>query len=131
MGASEFEWGAVPKSLDTIISYVENGDSSIGEIKIYSIPVYYICHKSQESEIKIRIKELGISPCKFRTKESVLFDEALAARLPDNIVPEKKDKYKYYFDYVGWLEMDNDFIFFIDKEVFDNFVMMLPINRIV
>jgi hypothetical protein len=129
MGSSEFEFGEVPKALDHIIGYVERGDGAIGELKVHRTPIYYICSKYQEEEVKVRIKELATIPRKFRTKESVYLDEAIAARVPANIVPEKKDKYAYFMQYVGWLELDNNFIFFIDKEVFDNLVMMLPIDK--
>jgi len=129
MGAAEFEFGAVPKALDHIIRYVEKGDAAFGEMKIHKIPIYYICHKLQEADVKVRIKELAAPTRKFRTKERVFLEETLAARVPENTVPEKKDRYNFYLDYVGWLELDNNFIFFIDKEVFDNFVMILPVDK--
>jgi len=129
MGAAEFEFGAVPEALDHIVRGVQKGDAAFGEMKIHKIPIYYICHKSVEAEVKVRIKELATLPRKYRTKESVLLDQAIAARVPENVVPEKKDKYKHYLDYVGWLELDNNFIFFIDKKVFDNFVTKLPVDK--
>jgi hypothetical protein len=128
MGAAEFEDGIVARSIQQIINYSNAGEYATGRIKITGIPIYYLCYKPFESEVKIRIKDLATR--KYyrdgnRTKESLLLNESIAARVPSTHVPEKKDIYKYYLDYVGWLELDNDFIFFSEKDVFDNFVQLI------
>lgn len=120
MGSAEFEFGEVPKSMERIQKYFNAGDGVTGELKIHGITVYYLCHKPDESEVKIRIKEL--SQNKYRLKEHTFFDEALAARVPANIVPEKKDKYKFAAEFIGWLDIENHFMFFLDKGAFDKFV---------
>ena len=125
MGSAEFEFGAVPTSIGKIVDYFNAGNGVTGEMKVCGIPVYYLCFKGNENEVKERIKELGTNPRKYRTKESIFFDEALAARVPANVVPEKKDKYKFYLDYIGWLELDNDFMFFLDKEAFDKLITLI------
>lgn len=125
MGSAEFEFGAVPQSLDWIVKGFAAGDGVTGEISIHKIPIYYLCHKDQEAEVKERIKELAKSQRTFRTKESVMLDEALAARDPHVTDPDKIKHNKYYLEYIGWLELDNNFMFFLDKEAFDKFVSLL------
>lgn len=120
MGSSEFEWGAVPKSLKRIQTYMINNNEATGVVYICTNPVYYICNKVNQPEIFNRIKDIQLN--KFRLKEHSFFDEALAARVPDNVVPEKKDKYKFALDYVGWIDIENDFMFFLDKEIFEKLV---------
>ena len=120
MGAAEFEFGEVPKSMSIIQAYFTIGNGVTGVMYIHKIPVYYLCHKLLETEVKDRIKEL--SQNKYRLKEHTFFDEALAARIPANIVPEKKDKYKFAAEFIGWLDIENHFMFFLDKSAFDKFV---------
>jgi len=120
MGAAEFEFGIVPEMLDKINQCFREGNGAYGEIQISGIPVYYLCHKAVEAEVKTRIQELAKN--KIRLKEWSNFDEALASRLDENQSAEKKDRYKFASEYIGWLELDNGFMFFLDKSAFDKFL---------
>jgi hypothetical protein len=128
MGAAEFEFGIVPETLDAICVGVEKGDCVTGELKILGVPVYYLCHKSEEKEVRIRIEELAKN--KIRLKEWSCFDEAVAARIPENTIPEKKDKYKFASEFIGWLELDNKFIFFVDKPAFEKFCKLFGATEV-
>jgi hypothetical protein len=124
MGAAEFEFGAVPTALGQIFNYYSQGKAKVGMVKVHRFPVYYLCYEGMAQDVEKRIKEFATPEyTRFRkTKEPLYFDEALAARVPANIVPEKADKYKYYAEYIGWLDLDNHFIFFLEKESMDKFV---------
>ena len=131
MGAAEFEFGAVPKSLDAIRVGFENDLVVTGEIKIKDIPVYYACHKDVQNEVETRIKEFGEGKYKGRTKERVVFADVISTiqkkNNPSKEPQSKREKEwaeqdaKYYLEYIGWLEIDNHFIWFVDKNAFDKF----------
>jgi hypothetical protein len=116
MGASEFEHGAVPKALDAIAQAFEKGDGATGEIEIDCVPVYYLTHKNVEKETVARIKDLAKDPfvTKMRLKEWTRFGDVISARNGT-----KKDDYA--MKYIGWIELDNCFMFFVDKEAFEKF----------
>jgi hypothetical protein len=120
MGASEFERGAVPKALDVIAQAFENGDGVTGEIKIEGVPVYYLAHKNVERETVARIKDLAKDPfvTKMRLKEWTGFDGAIAVR---NGTLANKQGLESAMERIGWIELDNRFMFFVDKEAFEKF----------
>jgi hypothetical protein len=120
MGAAEFEFGAVAKSIKNIVEYLQKVEGVYGQFKIQGLPIYYICHASVEADVKERIKELSSPYRKFRTKEAVLFNEAIGARKDSTLKTD--DKYRQHLlNYVGWLELENHFMFFIDKTTFEQF----------
>lgn len=120
MGSAEFEFGAVPKAIDAIAKGFGEGNGVTGEIKINGVPVYYLTHKNVEKETIRCIEDLAKDPyiTKIRLKEWTNFGDAIAARNGN-----KPDKYA--MDYIGWIELDNNFIFFVDKEAFEKFMMMV------
>ena len=116
MGAAEFEWGAIPTSLKNIWDYCQHKeDFSVGKIDLEKT-VYYLCRKAFEERVIERIKELQkIEWCySSRLKENPNFKESLKLKEPDT---------------VGWLELDNDFIFFIDEEMFQKTCKLMVANK--
>jgi hypothetical protein len=105
MGAAEFEWGAVPAALD-FLTQVElvAGEYDITKGKV----AYYICPKQYEEEVKDRL--FGLYHNKIQTKEYVGFKEYY-----------QKDRDPRA---LGWLEIDNGFLFFGDKEMFEKMKML-------
>jgi len=117
MGAAEFEFGAVPKALAQI---AENFEKLVAftlhvpykykawdkDEKKGIKPIYVICEKEHRDEVVIRIKKFA-TVSHHNTKRRLCLYESLA-----------KDKLDDY-DIVGWLELDNGFFFFSDKEMFD------------
>jgi hypothetical protein len=116
MGSAEFEFGSVNESLSRVWDSKEEfikGSVSVpwryrrwrtGDQVSGNSVVYYLCQKDHEEEVKKRIagwaKDENISGS---TKEAVCLDRAL------------DDRY-----YLGWIEIDNDFFFFIDNNMFEN-----------
>lgn len=141
MGAAEFEFGAVQKSLKCITDYMIADKAAIGTFKINKVPVYYICHSLEESEVKTRIKDLATG--KYfkdgnRTKEAVFLNDAIEARDPEVFIkkhpingftyktPEDVEKQRnFYLNYIGWIDLDNDFMFFVDVTAFVRFVKLV------
>ena len=116
MGAAEFELGNLPKACDKLIA--DRSDYVTGSIKVSwrtedwktqeeakgRGEVYYICHKDHEIDVKERISlwALGKNVPLHTTKERVRLNESFAG-----------DRFK------GWFELDNSFLFFIDKDMFE------------
>lgn len=125
MGSAEFEFGAVPEAFKKIANYNE-------ELIGFSVPidyqykswhdkdlkegtklVYIICKASDKDEIIKRIKNMAVGNPD-RTKERICLDEAMA-------------EHEYAKEIVGWLELDNGYMFFIDKQMYEGFMKLLEI----
>jgi len=114
MGSAEFEWGAVPEALQKIAKNREMcivGQTSVGENKT---PVYIICQKEELSEVIKRVQKFA-SEWNHETKEHVCLYE----------VVNKKG----YEDCCGWLELDNGYFFFTDKDMFERTVKLFKIGE--
>ena len=124
MGSAEFEFGIVPKAIDAIAKGFIEGNGVTGEIKIDGVPVYYLTHKNAEKETIRRIEDLSKDPyvTKIRLKEWTNFDDAIAAR---NGRLVNKRGLDLAMDCIGWIELDNNFMFFVDKEAFEKFKVMV------
>ncbi len=124
MGSSEFEWGAVPKSLQSIIknisNYITGEIEVIGKYNDYqsgknlkeSSLVYYVCLKDDEKDVCEWINKFADDKKRdYHTKESVNLAGTIC-------------KQKYYLNNGGWHDIDNHYLFFTDKEMFENFCML-------
>jgi len=120
MGSAEFEFGAVPKAIDAIAKGFAEGNGTTGQIVIDGVPVYYLTHKNVEKETVKRIEDLAKDPyiTKIRLKEWTGFGDAISAR-----TGKKEDEYA--MEWIGWIELDNCFMFFVDKEAFEKVKMMV------
>lgn len=106
MGSAEFEFGAIPKSFDSIAKHIN--EYSTHEISINDVPVYIICVDDLKTEIDNRINEVAKN--KVRLKEWSGFPAALGL-----------DKYSKKEDcrHIGWFDIDNKFLFFTDQTAFE------------
>lgn len=107
MGAAEFEWGAVPKALDTIAQHGEQLTAWSSEV-IPGQHVYGICHEDHVADVIGRVSVWAHQ----RYPREHLEPIHLALVLDpgeDRYVPET----------CGWLELDNGFFFFTDKAMFE------------
>ena len=52
MGSAEFEFGAVPEALNTIINYRKQDKAITGQIQLQK-PVFYLCEKDMKGGVKI------------------------------------------------------------------------------
>lgn len=121
MGAAEFEFGAVPKALQkmaknadqylvTTLSFPLKEVAKSWRDKSTKPPVgdatiYVICRKEDVQEVHDRIKQFAAENYNKNLKESTRLQEALRP-LED-----------WDTEVRGWLELDNGFFFFTDKEM--------------
>jgi len=122
MGRAEFEFGAVPEALDKISTFVLKGDVVNKTITIpYKYTdvygdhavltgegeVYVICHKDHLEEVIKRIKRYAKNqrPMDCKTSERVMLSGSMA-------------KEEVERRYMGWLELPNGYMFFVDKKMY-------------
>lgn len=118
MGASQFEWGVVPRAFENYRKNIEDYISFEMDIPNFKNKVYVICKKKHSRSIRYRIKALakyedwhclkkhrGLRP-----RERVGLNNSLI-ELERGLNPET----------VGWIELDNTFFFFVKKEMWDNY----------
>jgi len=129
MGSAEFEFGAVPETLSKIFDKRKNyigfeikvlfklKDFSGNKDTVGDESVYIICDKKCIKEVEAVIRKLAV-PSYGDTKERVRLDEALA-------------KSKYSENLAGWLELDNGFMFFSDKDMYKKTLNLFGIKEII
>ena len=101
MSATEFEHGAVPEALDKIWDYSNENHATKGLVHLPK-EVHYICKKGTQEYVEDTIQKL------YKNEENLNLNELTYLRKSI----QGKDNYK------GWLELDNAFMFFIDKEMY-------------
>lgn len=135
MGAAEFEFGAVPKTLRRIAQSTEAYHAFVvtwplSEVdplfrKPAPIPtgeatVYVICQNGWDEAVTRRIKGwAGPWDRRLGLKEDTLLSYAL--RPP----PDVADR---LFEQCGWLELDNGFFFFTDKEMWEKTAQLFGVE---
>lgn len=114
MGSAEFEFGSVPETLSKITvnrkDYVDftmavkykYKDWKAKDTKTGTYDVFIICNRADKDEVVERISKFAKTPYN-DTKEMINFDSALADA-------EYKERL------IGWLELDNGYMFFKDQE---------------
>lgn len=124
MGSAEFEFGSVPQALQKIAkeskdlvafevevkTKAENGkwrDQTLLDKPVEAV-VYVICHKKYKDEVEKRIKKWAQQEPYGETKEGINLNRTIRT-IED----------KYNNNAFGWLELDNGFMFFTDKEMFE------------
>mgnify|MGYP001591178905 CR=1 FL=1 len=105
MGAAEFEHGKVSEALQRIADYSARRNTAIGTIELIK-PVFYLCEKGFGNSVEKVITQLAEDEKQLNPKErSYLFNNLRGG-----------DHFK---EYVGWLELDNAFAFFTDRQMYD------------
>ena len=103
MGSSEFEWGALPKSLGNIRS--ELNEYTYLDVPMQDKVITVFCKDSQKSDIKLYLTELAEN--KMRLKEFPAFNSYI-----------KNDGYfKDRFDF--WWDIENDLMFWKKNNEFE------------
>jgi hypothetical protein len=112
MGAAEFEFGAVPAALRFIAEQASKNNLLHSGFELHKGEmVYLIAPLEYFKEASNRIKLLREDPYKLGLKERCGLD---------SYFDEKEERYKVYAKKTcGWLEIDNGFMFFTDKEMYD------------
>lgn len=104
MGAAEFEFGAVPKTLRDM---VERRDKLVARFIDFTVDgvnhkIYLICEEEQIPEI-----------ANFLTVD---FIGKARLKAPTNFRDSLKPTNEWHKDTIGWLELDNGFFYFRDEE---------------
>ncbi len=137
MGYAEFEHGKVQETLNKMV--INQLDLVSGSFKTkykYIKPywkeepektyegsrkIYYICINEHKEEVKKRIKRWALGRGWKETKAPVWLDMGMAE-------PNKNKEYPD--DPCGWLELDNGFMFFVDKEMCEKCCELFGITNI-
>lgn len=135
MGSAEFEFGAIPKALaqiadnqkqlicNSVVLHYEfrsyRWSEDIDKEHKGNGRVYYICHKEQQKEVKTRLSRWALdrSHGLHSTKEPILLDKSMAGC-----------KGKHEYPVLGWLELDNGFMFFTDETMWRNTCQLFEIK---
>lgn len=123
MGAAEFEFGAVPKALNKIASNQADLVAFEFEVALSDVPsdwrdkskgepegsetIYVLARSEDREEVEQRIRGWA--------SEAYSNDLKEITRLSSTLRPYSE----WDGDIVGWLELDNGFLFFTDKVMFD------------
>jgi len=129
MGAAEFEYGALPKSLKRFVKKNLIGFELIipadkikkiwevqrENIKINDATVYVICGLEEKNSVAEAI--VKIAGDKFELKEFSMFPDTLQKKYVD-------EKMRGFIKYCGWIDIINDFMFFTDKEMYERSLIL-------
>lgn len=132
MGSVEFEWGAVPKSLSHVVENISKyitGQIEVtgkchdynGEIKTLSKTktVYYCCKAEDKEEVELWIQIMAdelLPTINNKFPKRATFYPKECVNLAGNIC-----NLQYHEDLAGWHDIQNHYLFFTDKTMFDNF----------
>lgn len=129
MGSAEFEFGAVPKSLDRVIGLREENKLVKFEFNVIAkrfnykkeeyetgeAIVYSVCNENDKADVEKFVNQMAHYNNNLRTKEYVGLSENMCG-------------IEHLSDTVGWHDIDNDYLFFTDKEMYDNFCKILKLE---
>jgi hypothetical protein len=120
MGASEFEFGALPKAMQKMI---DGGKLVVFAIEIKTgkgkhcwkdeqpgvleDTVYVLCPEAWEAEVKKRIHKFAEGEDMQQTRERVCLERSIRQRAKGEREPS----------ILGWIEINNGYMFFIDEEM--------------
>lgn len=108
MGSAEFEWGAVPAAISFLANEAAKGALVYGELVLNGTEnVYFISPVTYRNEVVKRITELRKDERELRLKEHCGLKRYF----------ESQDEFCKWN--VGWIEIDNGFMFFVDKEMYE------------
>jgi len=124
MGSSEFEWGAVPKALQKIAD--QHNKYVAFEVSIKTekneAPIYIIAKPEWKEQIIKNLKKWASGDDYL--KESVKLDRAI------NKTYFNGKQVEDYNLCIGWLELDNGYMFFINNKLFVNMMKLFSIDFI-
>jgi hypothetical protein len=116
MGSSEFEFGSVPRTFERITQYCKDGKATKGNVQLEK-NILYLCERDCRNYVEDTITKLAEDEYRhFRLQEP--------CRLRDILEGNK------YFDRLkGWLEMNNNFMFFVDQEMAEKFYTIFNVKN--
>jgi len=106
MGSAEFEDGIIQRTLKSISEYFSANDFAAGTCLLPDEKeAYYLCSKEYEKGVKKTIEILYSNERSFYLKEPAWVRESFNSE-------------KYHEKTVGWLELNNAFMFFKDRKIY-------------
>lgn len=118
MGSSEFEWGAVPNAIKFLAEQSSNNNLVASKMFVgKDEEVFYLCPKQYQESVMETIKKLREGDKDIRLKEHCGLREYF------------NEQKEYYKKNIGWLELDNGFAFFVDREIFEKFCLLLGVPK--
>jgi hypothetical protein len=117
MGAYEFEDGSVPRALHKIANYSMVGNGYTSTINLEK-EISYICETGTENYVEKLIKTLAKNKHKIRLNQPTFLERTL-----------KDDE--GFENLGGWLELDNGFLFFTDKPMYEKTLDLFKISNTV
>ena len=106
MGATEFEGGIINDAIRNISYYSLEHRAVTGTQDLAGKEIFYLCKREDEQEVNKRIAELYRNEEGLGLKRPTRFKEAL----------EGDDRYNRL---KGWLDLENYFMFFIDRTMYE------------
>lgn len=116
MGASEYEWGALPHSLDLIRIYIKEYVYFNLDVKGTIITIF--CKASQKDSVAEYLDLL--SQGKMHTKCGSYFDSVIQK---DEFYPRSTNKCNF------WWDIENHLMFWIKNDEFENKFKVLILNK--
>lgn len=132
MGAAEFEFGALPQCLTRMLAAADSFVRGSTEVTPFNdarkyrkglqFPdptpkrVWFFCHQKHAELLPVLLQELAVTPLKHRLKENPRFAQAL-----DSIS-------EFDGGTQAWLDIQNDYFFSHNPEMFSKFADLLGIN---
>lgn len=116
MGSAEFEFGSVPRSISQILEWSKCKDVK-SKLLSFKKPVWVVYHKDMEKYVELTVSDL-------------ISDDKAESKLKERCGLASYIKDKRYIDesICGWLEIDNHFMFFTDKEMYENVIKAFGIT---
>jgi hypothetical protein len=136
MGAAEFEFGAVPEALSKLAKHAEHLTASSMSIPLAQVAkpwsdrtktipsddaeVYTLCHRAdlETAHLRILAWAAGDRDQDFATKERIGLSDVLR---PGTYIP----------DTCGWLELNNGFMFFTDRTMWEKTCSLFGIEAVI
>lgn len=126
MGSAEFEWGAIPRSINRMAKNQANGSFIIKDTGMKSVngkSLFIACDNEEtfekaKNEIQKYLKDCADihSVRKYVLKEYILFEYKML-----EWYNKKSNSYERRFDF--WFDIENDFMFFLLNEKDERFKM--------
>lgn len=130
MGSAEFEWGAVPKALRMLSEISNSGNLYYGEVSLgVNCIVYFICDKIFTKKVIDFLETLFDNPDKVYLKEYCgLREHFLGNKWNVGNKWNGNKPTEYQKEICGWLELQNPFMFFADKKMYENTLKALNVK---
>jgi hypothetical protein len=114
MGAAEYEFGAVPQTLSKIFEARKDYVSNM--VAVNGDSIYVIAHKDEIDEAISRVAQWACEKWNKDLRDSTQLYQVLN---PDD---------KWTPEVCGWLELDNGFFFFTNKEMFEGVCKLFEVT---